>query len=212
VWMLSIRALLLTTVLLFASSLALRLVLAAHGVALGTLYPMTITHWDGLAVGSALAICLTEPHWLQRARTWLPRLALASIVGLVVIRVVDGDFFFWNRYMMLYGLSLLAFIFGSLVLHAACAAGNTRIARACSSAWLTLTGRYSYALYLIHVPVMTILYPLCMRAFGSPDSGASYIGAFTVAFVSATIVSWTAAMASWFLLEQRILALKRYFE
>src|SRR6185437_12950549 len=62
VYLLSERALLRTSLSMLAASLVLRIILSHLGCDTNSLYVMTFTHLDGLAVGSSLAVCLRDPR------------------------------------------------------------------------------------------------------------------------------------------------------
>ena len=212
VWLVSSRTLLVIAAALFVFALLARIVLAAHGVPLGALYTMTFTHWDGLAVGSILALGAESPALGARIRRWLPGVALAAAAGLVAVRLADGDFFFWSRQMSVYGFSLLALLGGALLAYVLAGAAGSRRARLFSNGFMRQAGKYSYALYLLHVPIVSATYPVVFRLLGAPAAGWRYelvfLGASGVAFAA----SWLGAFASWNLIEKHILSLKRYFE
>jgi len=212
VWLVSSRTLLVIAAGLFLASLTARIVLAAHGVPIGALYTMTFTHWDGLAIGSVLALGAETPALGERLRRVLPAVALIAGIGLVAVRLADGDFFFWSRRMSLYGYSLIALLFGALLSYVLAGSPLSLRARLFSNRFMRQAGKYSYALYLLHVPVVSATYPVVFRLLGAPESGWRFELVFLAASAVAFGASWLGALASWNLIEKHILSLKRYFE
>lgn len=210
VYAMSSRSLLRTSLALLCFSLIARVVLAHMGVATGALYAMTFTHLDGLAVGSSIAVCLQSPPDEASLKRWLPVAAGIAALGLVAVRIADGDLFFWSKYMATYGYTLIVALFGALLVLVV-QGRSSLLASVFSNGFMTRCGKYSYALYMVHVPVASLLYPLVMRALDRFKPTIGYEGAFLVFAVLSFVMSWALAISSWYLLEKRILALKRYF-
>lgn len=212
VYALSRRALLRFSLALLAVSLVSRVVLTQMGVNGNVLYTMTFTHLDGLAVGSSLAILLRSPDTAERVAKLMPAVALAAALGLVAVRLADGNAFFWSRNMAAYGYTLIVVLFGSLLVHVAIGGARARVARwIFSRGFMTQCGKYSYALYMVHVPIASLLYPLVMRHLDRFKPIIGYEGLFIIFFAVAFAVSWGVAVASWYLFERHVLALKRHF-
>jgi len=206
VYSLSNMTLLRTSALLLVASLLLRVVLGAQGVDTNSLYTMTFTHLDGLAIGAILAIAWRDPPRLAPIARYMPFAAIAALLGLCAIRVVDGDLFFWSKHMAVYGYTLIAILGGSLLLYAVQAGPDAPVNRFFTSRFMTQCGKYSYALYLIHVPVTSVVFAVVRRLAPLPDAATLLVGS-GLSFG----VSWLLAVASWLLFEKRILALKRHF-
>lgn len=194
-------------VALFAFSVAARFVLVARGVSTNTAYTMTFSHMDGLVVGAYLACALRSPEASAVVDRWLPRCALLGFAGLVCVRLIDGNYLFWSRAMATAGIACAAVVFGWLLWLMARRANTPLLTPLFTSAPLVATGRYSYALYLAHVPVGYVAHAWVERTMGSADRGLHYWMFFALAFTTA----WMLAFASWHLFEKHILALKRYF-
>jgi peptidoglycan/LPS O-acetylase OafA/YrhL len=211
VYVLSDRQLLRVSIALLAMSLLLRVALSSFGVSPSALYAMTFTHLDGLAMGACLAICVREPHLMARVQRVLPWAAAAAVAGLIATRVLDGDFFFWSRQMATFGYTCCAILFGALLVWSLGAQAERPLGRILSTGWMRQMGKYSYALYLVHVPIAGALFPPVTRALEPLQSALGYDAAFACFVLIAFAASWIAACLSWYLFEKRILALKRYF-
>lgn len=109
------------------------------------------------------------------------------------------------------GFSLLAVGFGALVLELALRDGSTdSLARFFSSPWLTRVGRYSYGMYVYHVPILgacelVILNRVPHDLVRQPLFAIAYVG-----FLGA--LTFFVAAVSFEIFERRILGFKRFFE
>jgi peptidoglycan/LPS O-acetylase OafA/YrhL len=211
VYRLSDRALLRTSFALLCLSLVSRIVLANMGVATGSLYTMTFTHLDGLAVGSCLAICSRSAAMSARLARVLPIATAVALLGLVAVWVVDRDFFFWSKAMATYGYTFIAILSGALLIYVVQGGKAGRLSRFFTNRFLTMCGKYSYALYLIHVPVAGLLFPLTFRALDKLVPAMGYDAKFLVFVVLAFVVSCGLSIVSWYVFEGPIMTLKRYF-
>jgi peptidoglycan/LPS O-acetylase OafA/YrhL len=212
VYLLTPRGLLRTSVALLVVSLIARVVLARAGVGTGSLYTMTFTHLDGLAVGSSIAICVRSPQGEARLRRLVPAVAIVAALGLLAVRYADGDLFFWSRNMAIYGYTLIATLFGALLVWVLAGGHQASIRRlAFSNGFMTRCGKYSYALYMVHVPVASLLYPRILGGLSGIISVIGYESVFLIAAAASFALSWALAVSSWYLFEKRILALKRFF-
>jgi peptidoglycan/LPS O-acetylase OafA/YrhL len=211
VYALSDRSLLRLSLVLLGLSLLSRVVLINLGVSTGALYTMTFTHWDGLAVGSCLAICARSPTLMARVARWLPIIALPAAGGLLAVRLTDGDAFMWSRQMATFGYSLAAVLFGALLVWVQTGKEAAVRSRFFTTRFMRQCGKYSYALYVFHVPVAGVTFPVTMRALARVEPIVGYEGVFLGFVAVSFVVSWILAVLSWNLFEKRILALKRYF-
>ena len=210
VYALSTRMLLRVSFGLLCCSLLLRVVLSAFGVGTGVLYNMTFTHLDGLATGACLSICLRSPELTARVMRALPWVAGVALLGLVAVRLHDHHLFFWGRAMAACGYTLIVALFAALLVLALRDRDGQRLRRFLRSRFMSLCGTYSYALYLVHVPVASLVYP-ALRKLHLLQDLLGYDAVFLLAGAVAFAISWALAAASWFLIESRILAFKRYF-
>jgi len=211
VYWLSERALLRTSLTLLGLSLALRIALAYAGTGSNALYTMTFTHLDGLALGSALSVAMRTPRLEARVSRIMPVAGCLAIPALVAIRIADGNLLFWSHYMATFGYTVIVIIFGALLVYLLSGGAAFRADRLFSSKFMTQCGKYSYALYMVHVPVASLLFPLLLRSLARVRPVVGYELVYLICVAVSFAVSWALAFASWHLLEKRILSLKRYF-
>jgi peptidoglycan/LPS O-acetylase OafA/YrhL len=160
----------------------------------------TITHLDGLAVGSLLAVALRVFAWPPAAWKWIARGALAVGAGGVALMLYRGSAF---------TDSLLAIGFGGMLLTALLgqdASRPTLYCRALGFRPLSFVGKISYGLYLTHILVFSMLGGYVdkpLERFGIPGNLA------IVAIRMAASIGFAALL--WISFEKPILGLKRYF-
>ena len=210
VYKLSERSLLRTSLGLLAFSFLLRVSLAYAGINTNSLYVITFTHLDGLAVGTTLAVCLRHPELTAIVKRLMPFVAVAALIGIAVVRLLDGDFFFWSANMARFGYTLLVLLFGTLLVYAL-QNRSVLLTKFLSSAFMTQSGKYSYALYVVHVPVATVVGALTARLLAPYEPALGTLGMFAIFVVVAFAMSWGVSVLSWHLFEKRLLTLKRYF-
>ena len=106
--------------------------------------------------------------------------------------------------MGIYGLTLVALTCAGFVQEVIKGAGTgSALSRFLRSAWLRRFGKYSYAIYVLHAPILAVTFHLYAKAH-TPFWGCAL-------FLAGIILSYVAGWLSWHLFESKILRLKRYF-
>jgi peptidoglycan/LPS O-acetylase OafA/YrhL len=175
-------------------------------------YMWTICRMDALALGAAVAALLRMPRaaaLVERRDRAIGWGALA--LGLAGFFVTRGDPRTTGLSQTI-GYSILALTFAALVFVAVMAEGGRRGALYHVLAWrpLRVLGIYSYGMYVFHMPIHRAIGLPILRRWAEEDEsiGAKWGIAYFVAVSAATLV---VAVASYHLIEQRFLGLKRYF-
>jgi peptidoglycan/LPS O-acetylase OafA/YrhL len=173
------------------------------------LYVLTPVRADGLATGAFLAWALRGGSLQGRGRLALIAGAVA-IAGVAATAAVDGESWWWGPWMQRAGYSLLAVGGGALLVAAVQLPPEHWWPRMLSAGWLRAFGKYSYCLYLIHLPVMRVVreFVLGPDAFG--QFGSPWIGQL-VFYAAATGPAFALAWLSWRFFEEPILRLKSRF-
>jgi len=182
-----------------AATVACRAGLYLQGFPVEKIYLWTFTRLDGISLGSILAIAWAQPERYARLLGFFRRQIVVSaplLAGIVVLSALAprSTFLAFEPGMMLVGFLLVALIFTSMVLKAL---EQPKFAAAFSSSPLRSCGRYSYAMYLIHTPVIITL--------------GEVIHSRPLNIVVALIVTYLLGALSWRLFEKRILSLGRFF-
>lgn len=211
VYFLPRRALMTTAAVAVAVSIGVRAWFSFYGNEAAA-YVLTPARMDSLAVGAFLALLVRGPDGLGYLRKRAPLVLAASLCAFVtVLRAIKR----WPHFEWMiepFEYTALAFAFASFLVLVITPTQRVPFARVVASAPLRFFGRYSYALYLFHLPLIVL--------FASVGITASYFGQrigwplggqflFIVLLTGVTVLL---ALASWMLLERRFLDLKRYFE
>jgi len=196
---------------MLVASLLLRLAALSYGMTGSAVYVMTFTHLDSLAVGTVIAVAIRSPGLAD----FLARLAIPTIVfaagAIALARFHDGDFLYSSHGMAAWGLSAVALLFGGcLLLTLRIQTPGSTVGAVLSSRFLVATGRYSYALYLVHVPVLRLVEKLTLGPGQVVTSGWPYDLLVAVYCLVAFALAWLLSAASWVLFEQHVLKLKKY--
>jgi peptidoglycan/LPS O-acetylase OafA/YrhL len=182
--------------------------LFAHHAPMLAPYQLTVARMDALVLGSAAALAARTPAVMEKFLPYLGRgLAACGAVLLALVPFSHG-FLAHTPVMQLAGHSVLAVFFTLLLVFAVNGElGQTRVARALSHPLLRWLGRYSYAIYVIHQPVVNALRPVFHPSLVNPSFPVAAAGFFGyLAVVAATSIA--GAVVSWHLFEKRFLALK----
>ena len=203
VWFFARRSLLAVCSGLIGLSLVIRLAVASADTSHSAqqfLYFSTITRLDCLAMGAVTAIFLSVEASKEQLRFYSRALGVPSLAALAVI-AAQGPHRFWGNWpMATVGLTLTGTASIALLLYGL---GGSLFLK-----WTALRaiGKYSYALYVFHWPVIMITNSLLTHARlnGIP---------FVLIFASvATGTTFGLAYLSWHIIEKRFLAQKVRFE
>jgi peptidoglycan/LPS O-acetylase OafA/YrhL len=144
-------------------------------------------------------------------RRWAAPTAIAAAVVVVGIAASAGGFDPYVPAMQMVGYTGLGLLFGGLLVLTLTAGPGWLPLRALQSRPLMTFGKYSYALYLFHLPLRAIIRD---KLYG-PDQFLTLMGSplpgQVLFYVAATLVALVAAWLSWNLYEKHFLALKRHF-
>ncbi|WP_420130594.1 acyltransferase family protein [Longimicrobium sp.] len=190
-------------------ALAYRVTAVLAGADLHAVYFQTPARLDGLALGGAIALMLRGAGGRARLRRIAPAALAASAAALAGAALHPSGFDPGGAYMVAVGYSALAFFFGA-VLVLALDGRSAPLPRLLSGSVLRFFGRYSYGLYVLHVPLIG----LGRLAGASPDRFAGTrwefpgLLGYTALMTAASIL---AALACWNAYEKHFLKLKARF-
>ena len=193
------------------SALAFRLWLRLEGYSPIAVYVLPFCRMDGLAIGGLVAALA---RGLPQGVAGLVSTArpVAAMMGVIVLAMVaTGDNYDWKAFAtQTVGYSALAIFFAAILVEAAAATPQTSLGRWLSSSWMRAFGKYSYGIYLFHLPIRAfvrdVMYTPTQFAtlFGSPLPGQ------VLFYGIAGGLAFVAAWLSWHLYESHWLALKKY--
>jgi peptidoglycan/LPS O-acetylase OafA/YrhL len=190
------RWLLLASGAMLATSPIVRLLYSGH------LTPTnTLTHLDGLAIGSLLAVALRVLPWSPRVWKWTARAAL--VVGGAGVALMLNHGSAWTD-------TLLSIGFGGMLLAALLGQAAPRPSLYCRALTLhplLFIGKISYGLYVTHILVFSVLGGYVdrpLQQFGKPGNLAIVAIRFAASIGFASL--------TWYRFERPILRLKRHFK
>jgi len=174
------------------------------------IYVITLFRLDGLAMGSLLAWAQREATLPSSAKT-IAAVALASLGGMVAIIVTSGDAWWWNPRMQQIGFSLIALGGAAMLIGAVTLPASSIWNRFLSAGWLRAFGKYSYCLYLIHLPIQRVVREYVFEPRDYNYMFPSPWVAQIIYYVLAIAPCYALAMLSWKVFEGPILRLKEKF-
>jgi peptidoglycan/LPS O-acetylase OafA/YrhL len=194
---------------IIAIAVLLRITMAAHGTDWNTVYRLTPTRMDALALGAVAALVMRNDLWRERFRK-AARIAFVLSAAMFVATVaICGDVTWANRLIQTTGSVAIEIAFTALVFMAALPEDNW-VKRIGTTRWLMAFGKYSYTIYVIHIAVFGHLVQLigwADKTFGLPWNIPARVGYVLVM----TAVVFGLALLSWQYIESPLLSLKRRF-
>ena len=204
---------------LIVSALGLRTALVlqdAHGI---LPYVLPFCRMDALAAGALVALAMRgdriSPSVASDRLLAIARM-VAPAAGAIVLAVwlIEGPFDTadWGEPLMqTAGYTALALGYAGIVALAACGPADSWLSRFFRISALRTLGRYSYALYLFHVPVRRFIRDEYFPVASFPTVLGSPLPGQLLFYVAATAPALALAWVSWHLYERQWLALTRYF-
>ena len=193
---------------IFVAEVFARSFARASDVPVLPIYVVTWFRLDGLVIGALLAVALRRGIMPALDRL-VPVVVIAGIAGLIAVTILGGHTWWWNRRMQQFGYSLIVVIAGAMLVSAISRPADSLWPRMLSVGWLRAFGKYSYALYLIHVPVMRavqayVFDPVAYQAIAPWNAQLLF-------YLAAAAPAFALAWLSWRVLESPILSLKTRF-
>jgi peptidoglycan/LPS O-acetylase OafA/YrhL len=210
IWLCSPRLVVWLCTAIFVAEVFARSGARASDVPVLPIYVVTWFRLDGLVFGALLAVALRKGI-MPGLNRLVPVVVIVGIAGLIAVTILGGHTWWWNRRMQQFGYSLIAVIAGAMLVGAISRPPDSLWPRMLSAGWLRAFGKYSYCLYLIHLPVMRAVreYVFNPEEFETLAI-APWIGQVLFYPVAAT-PAFALAWLSWRFFEAPILRLKARF-
>lgn len=176
-------------------------------------YTWTFCRADSLAAGSIVALAARNKDDWKILSTWARRLAWPAFFAVILVRVAspnctDGPGASPVFLMSTVELTLAAILFSSSLAIAIDGGRNHTMQRVLSTSFLRFFGKYSYCLYVCHLPLIAVL----AKAGLNSDHLLKYLHSEFLAVLAVNVIAFTAsiaiAFASWHLYEMHWLKLK----
>lgn len=179
----------------------------------GAAYTFTPARLDTLAVGALIALAARGDGRDVRVLARLARpIAVAAIAVLLALVVEQGDLAPpFGNWLLTVGFSAVALLYGVLLIAVLTSSPGSRLSDVFSNRVLRSLGRYSYAIYLFHLPVATVLARRTDLVQDMPELFGSTVPGIVLFGVLATAISYALAWVSWHVWEEQFLKLKTRF-
>jgi peptidoglycan/LPS O-acetylase OafA/YrhL len=190
-----------TCAVAIVAALAYRLALSSTGyVALPDVWMPA--RMDGLAVGALIALMARVPTGLALLRRWATPVAVAAALPLAILLR-------YNVALSTVAHTLTALLFGAILVLCLPVTPRSSLATGAASPILRFFGRYSYALYVFHNPLLWFR-PVFSLAF-IPTVFGSQLPAYLLWLAISIGATVAVAVVSWHLLEKPFLKMKKFF-
>ena len=196
-----------TCAVLIAASLACRVLFQLLHMPTAA-YVLTFCRLDALAIGAFVALAILDRRLWKNVAQVAPLLTAGALGGLITLVAVTKRISFIGPWMGTVGISLWGLFFGGCLVMALSAQEESLLHRIASWRVFQFFGKYSYGLYVYHVPLTIIL---SWEGINSQELDGvlhSRILAVVVANGVALLLSIVTALASWHLFEKHFLKLK----
>lgn len=211
VYMLRGRNLLIAALTLSAAvPLSRSLYLAATNDRIGA-YVLTPFHMEGLLMGAALAYFLSQPaarEFITRHAAKLVALTAVPMVWLAFATAFDVE----NAIMCSVGFTLISCFFVSFLAFVVTTNVSSPVVRFLELPPLRLVGRHSYAMYVLHYQVLTLMFQYRIDDLVTKLTKSSTAGAVLGVGVGSILITLALSILSWHLLEKHFLRLKVFFK
>jgi peptidoglycan/LPS O-acetylase OafA/YrhL len=188
-------------------TLAIRVVMELLGFPHGALYMFTICRMDALALGAMVAAMVRMPGVMQAYRTSASTIMGAALVALAVLALLTHAFDQNSNASQSVGYTVLACGFAAATFATVLpqSGWSSTLMKVLAAKPLAMIARYSYGMYLIHLPLHVYFGDPLLRRFYPvvpPAVGFAYV-------LVMLVVVFTLAMISYELFERRFLDFQR---
>jgi peptidoglycan/LPS O-acetylase OafA/YrhL len=179
----------------------------------GLAYVLTPARADALTLGGLAAVAVRRDDWVA----WIaPRLGRALAVALALLAssaIVGGGFARENVVTQTVGYTALAVVSALVILKATLdtVGVSRRLVVLLSSSILRRYGRYSYAIYLVHLPIHLFITRTVFAPRLAELGPGGFLGLQAAYFVVSALGLLLLGAVCYRVLEQPILRLKRFF-
>jgi peptidoglycan/LPS O-acetylase OafA/YrhL len=187
-------------------ALASRAVMLGSGAKPELLYMFTFCRMDALAMGAAMAVVSLHEPAMRWIRAHSRSLLAEVLVVLLVVALYSHSYSVYDPQTLLMGQTLIAAAFAALIVsigYVPPGAVGHGLRRMLEWGWLRRVGRYSFAMYVFHLPLLAAFGGDLRRWLAFSGSALPLLYA-----LAAILLSYLAGVLSWHLLEKHFLALK----
>jgi peptidoglycan/LPS O-acetylase OafA/YrhL len=210
VWLLSPRLLGPLCALIVVAVPLARIVALQDGAQPVDVYVLPHYRADALAFGALLA-WLVRRGWLENLAGIAPWGVVGGLAATIGAALADASPWWWGAWTQRLGYSFFAFAGASLIVVGITRAPRSVVPRLLATGWLRAFGKYSYCMYLIHLPVSRVVQEFVLAADEFPVLFGALWPAQLGFYILATVPTFALAWLSWHGFEAPILKLKARF-
>jgi peptidoglycan/LPS O-acetylase OafA/YrhL len=192
-----------------------RLALLGLGGSPEAVYVLTLGRMDALAAGSWVALAARGRGGIGALRPAAGRVLVGAIAGLLSLLIglaaVRRCWFPFEPAMQCVGFTLLAAAFSAGLVRLLTSPSSGLGQRLLNGGLPRALGKYSYAIYLCHIPVRDLLTAAGWHPGFSPTTVGLRIVEQLAYYTAVTAAAFALAWLSWHLYEKHFLDLKRFF-
>lgn len=197
--------------LLMAGAVLLRLgLILATGWGTDAGYMLMPARMDALLIGGLLALLMRNDTGRLAVVRWHRPVGLLSAVSLAALIAWRGGLERSDPYVQVFGYVALSVLSFAAIAAVVSNQAPSRFSRVLKSPLLRAMGKYSYAIYVFHHPIIGFIrrtMPPLQYRWTRGSVLVSELFLFTVA----AVLSFGLAWVSWKVIEEPFLSLKRYF-
>ncbi len=173
------------------------LIVSNDHFAVDVVHILTPFRMDGLLAGAAVA-CIHHTGAPSRKRGQMALLISGGVFGALLL-MTHMDYS--NRLVASFGYTIIAIASACLVSYLVAANRGDRLNEFFSHRSLVFFGRYSYAMYVVHLPIATLFNSWIQIL----KLGTSPVAVIVIGMIAPFVCTVLLSMLSWHLLEKRIL-------
>lgn len=170
-------------------------------------YYNSFSRFDEMIFGGLLAIALLSVPWRERIKRYAKPILFISLALFSAAWWFErSSLNFRHIPLTLVSYTLVTAITAALIIIFTLHPENSKIRKIFGANVLIFFGKYSYAMYLFHLPILLILLDLLWKT--RLRGWKMYV----IYILSSFLVTIILSFLSWHLFEKRLLSLKKYFE
>ncbi|HSB95662.1 MAG TPA: acyltransferase [Spongiibacteraceae bacterium] len=175
-------------------------------------YEFTFSRWDALAIGALLALVIRHRAWLEWSAALLPKMLYVALAYVAIYVALNHNFAAVAHGLAALNQSVAALLFAAALFNGLFSSlpNGSRWQALLGNRALRTVGKYSYAIYVFHFPIVVSLNAAWQQRFGEFQHMNPVLdNSMRVLLVA--LFSYLLAVCSWYVLEQPCLRLKRFF-
>lgn len=195
---------------MFFTALTVRTAMTLADVNAVSTYVFTLGRLDVIAAGAFVALAGEGPRGMQGL---LPARRILAVTGVALLglSIWRGGISNMDPVVLTAGLSLVALHFAAFIAVMRSLPSDHWLVRLFSSKPLRAFGKYSFAIYLIHVPLSALVRDTLYNPHQFLTFGGSKLPGQMLFYIGTTLLIFIIAFASWHLWEKHFLKLKKSF-